>query len=572
MDYPKLIKEKEQEFLGLTGRMDDDRKLLYLDKYIMKDARGKKVKDVVNVTLNKPGVFASNVISALNSTRQQIVCESDDSKVKTAEIEQFVNLAFSSANARIVSQGKATLNFFTDTQSCIRGRAARRVLFRVEDGVIIPDIASLDTRFHTYDVGENGLAWSGYKTYRSKGDIEAEYGIVTDGKFTWVSDVWDAEHNEVWVGNQRISRNKDGTERIEEHAYGITPVVLQIVPLGYGNILLDDDRLMYEGESIFFMIRDLVPQLNMWISILQTLNLKTVKGPAKQKKKGGGEPEEYDEVMGMGAITAIDVDEDIARIDYGDAIRATSLVYQAIEKAMQEGSYTDIDIGNVKQPFSAVALITIGESKDQVYLPRLASREMLNKATAEMLIRQVRQESKALGTSIKMGTPGHKKGFNVSDLEGEYEITFKSFLKSPKTDIARMAVATQAERYYDPVTILEDVLQVEDPKAIMRKRYYFMAEKIDANILRHRIIMNLVEMAEDGDENAAYEAQIMAVSMGLTLDQIKSGQVMPTVPTMSGNGEQPTEPIVSLLGKGGSVGGIPRAAIGSASPEEEGTE
>ena len=360
--------------------------------------------------------------------------------------------------------------------------------------------------------------------------------------------------------------NKDGTARQEEHSYGFTPVVLEIVPLGYGNILLDDDRLKYEGESIFFMIRDLVPELNRWISILQTLNLKTVKPPIKQKKKGGGEPEEYDDVTGIGAITALDTDEDISRIDYGDAIRATQLVYQAIEKGLQEGSYTDIDIGNVRQPFSAVALITIGESKDQVYLPRLATREMLNKSTADMLTRQVIQEAQRNGMSeVEIGTLGHKRGFKIADLEGEYETTFKSFLKSPKTDIARMAVADHAQQYYDPETILEDVLQVEDPKAIMRKRYYYLAEKYSPNVMRSRIIRNLADMADEGNEDAQEDYLIMKAEMEAALMQVKNGQA-PTQP--SDNGGRTTEPLVPLLGKGGQVGGIPREAIRAGGPEE----
>ncbi len=572
LDYPKLIKEQELELSGLHTRMDDDRKLLYLNKYELQDANKKKVKDVIHVTLNKPAVFASNVISALNSTRQQIAVDSDDTKVKTAEIEVFLGAAFAAANQMSITSGDPVLDFFTDTQACIRGRVCRRVLFRIENGVLITDITSWDTRFVTGEVDKDGKGWRAYKSYRSRRDIEADYGKVIEGKYEWVSDVWDDEHNEVWVGNERIKLNKDGTPRTEEHGWGFCPVVHQIVPLGYGNILMDNDRIQYEGESIFFLIRDLIPQLNMWLSILQTLNLKTVKGPMKQKLENGGEPSEYEDATGIGTITSMKPTEDIARIDYGDAIRATQLAYQAIEKGLQEGSYTDIDIGNVKQPFSAVALITIGESKDQVYLPRLATREALNKITADMLIKQTIMEAKREGmTEVEVGTPGHKKSFKIADLEGEYEITFRSFLKSPKTDIARIAMADQAKTWYPRIYTYEHILQVEDSKGLQRQWYSEVAEKLSPNVLRNRVIMNLLEMAEDGDENAAVEAQIMAAEIGATIDQIKQG-IIPPPPAPSGNGEKPTEPLIPLLGKGGQVGGIPRVAIGSASPEEEGIE
>ncbi len=42
LDYPKLIKEQELELSGLHTRMDDDRKLLYLNKYELQDANKKK--------------------------------------------------------------------------------------------------------------------------------------------------------------------------------------------------------------------------------------------------------------------------------------------------------------------------------------------------------------------------------------------------------------------------------------------------------------------------------------------------------------------------------------------------
>ncbi len=570
LDYLKLIKEQEAELLGLHGRMDDDDKLLHLAKYIMKDATGQTVKDVVNVTLNKPAIFAANVISALNSSEQQIVVNSDDSKIKTTEIEDFLNAAFTAANQMALASGDAPLNFFTDTQTCIRGRACRRVLFRIENGKLIPDITSWDTRFVTGEVDKDGKGWRAYKSYRSRGDIKADYGKVINGKYEWVTDVWDDTHNEVWVGNERITVEKDGeTPRTEEHGWGFVPVVYQIVPLGYGNILMDDDRIKYEGESLFFMIRDLVSELNRWVTILQTLNLKTVKPPMKQKKKGGGEPSEYEDVTGMSTITAMDTDEDIARIEYGDAIRATQLVYQTIEKALQEASFTDIDIGNFKQTLSAVALVKIGEGKSQVFLPRLTTREALNKDTADMVIRQTILEAKREGmTEVEVGTPGHKRSFKIADLEGEYEITFKSFLKSPTMDVARMAIATQAREIYPRLFTYEHILQVEDPKGLERDWYSQQAELLSPTVLKYRTIMKLAEKADEGDENAADEVSIMTAEMGVTLDQLKQGIIPPA--QQPSNGQKPARPVVPLLGKGGQVGGLQR--IGSASPEEGGTE
>ena len=129
-----------------------------------------------------------------------------------------------------------------------------------------------------------------------------------------------------------------------------------------------------------------------------------------------------------------------------------------------------------------------------------------------------------------------------------------------------MAVAQHAERYYDPETILTQILQEEDPKGVMQKRYYFMAEEVFPNIRKHRVIMNLLEMAEDGDESAEMEARLAALEMGVSIEQIKQGNIQP--PPKPTNGEKPPRGTEDLLGKSGEIGGIPRESIGTAQQEE----
>ncbi len=545
-DYIRLIRDKEEEQFTLDARMQTDSDLLYLRKYVLMDTHAHKVPDLINVTLNKAAVFAANVLSSLGGTSEQTVVLAANESFDTHYIEEFQEAAYNMANARLQKAGKPLLNPFADTQLCIRGRTARRVLFRMEDDVPIPDIAAWDGRYIRYEMGETGPLWAAYKTTRSRAVIQSEYNHEIKGKTAEVIDCWDEDHNEVWIGGKKILE--------QEHDYGYTPVVIQVVSLGYGDQILDANRIEHEGESIFFLIRDILPELNRLITILQTLNMKLTKPPVKHKMKEGrqADPGEYEDIMASGSITATDPEGDIAPIDYGDAKQAAQMVYTLLEKAIQEGSVTSIELGNLQFPLSAVALVEIGEGQDRVFLPRLQAKALLNQATAEMFTKQVMQ----IGGTIELGTPGHKRKFNTKKLEGEYETTYKYFVKSPKTDIARMSIAAQAEKYYDPETILTDILQVEDPKLIMQRRYSHLAEVIDPNILRHRIIMNLLELAEKGDENAAREAKLMTLGMGAPPI---AGNAPPAGTTMTGGSTGPgnTQPLVPLLGKGGQVGGLP---------------
>ena len=560
-NYPELMKEKDNELRSLDIRWQADADLLYLTPYVMRrppDIEGKQkvIPGVVNSTLNKPAVFGANVVAALGAVREQLIVTSETPDFDTTKVEEFLNAAFAAANRRLMQIREPQLNAFADRQFCFRGRAARRILFREENGFLVPDIMSWDGRYFRYQFGSEALEWGALEMTRKKNDIEAEYGTVIAEKEAIVLDVWDKEHNEVWIANKRVALRKDGKPRQEEHNYGFVPIVFQIVDLGYGDTLHDTNQQEKTGESIFFMIRDIVPQLNQVASIAATLNFLSVKRPVEWQSKEGDQKAlpEYDEAMSPGSISAAEIGGGIKPIDFGDATRALQYLDMKLEKAIQDGSYTDIDIGNVRQPFSAVALITIGESKDQVYLPRLAAKELLNIATAEMIIKQCQQ----IGGILKFGSVGHEQRFGSNILVGQYDIAYKYFVKDPKRDIARMAEAAQAKEWYPRKYIYGNILQVEDPDGMEVDWYNQLAEEVSPNILKRRILMSLIKKGEDGDEDAAREAKIMAMEMGITINQMKQG-IMPQMPKRV---QAPGEPIVPLLPEGGRVGGtIPSSAL-----------
>jgi len=533
IDYKQKVKDKKEEQSELESRWIADEELLYLDKYIMKDVAGNPVPDIVNVTLNRPAVFAANIISALGSTVEQVVVESEDKNIDTAYIEDFQKRAFASANSGLRVQGRTLLNPFFDTQLCIRGRAAARCLFQMINGELVTDIAPWDARYVTYEMGTNGLEWAAYETTRTKAMLEVEYPDITvTGKSIKVLDVWDTEHNEVWVADKKIFE--------QEHPFGFCPVVIQIVPLGYGSILLGTNRIKHEGESIFFLIRDVTSELNRLISIMQTLNLKAVKPPMKQKKLGGGKPAKYEDVTGMGAVTAMEPTEDIVPIDYGDAQRSAQMAYGMMDKAMQEGSLSSIDLGTLQFQLSAVALIEIGEGRDQVFIPRLSAKASINQQLAEMFTKQVG----LIGGSIGLGVSGHKRNFDVSKLEGEYETTYRYLVKDAKVDAARFSMAASAGYLIPDKAKRRDILQREDPDEDERQLRWEEAEKLSPAIKMRRTIETLIEMEEDE------EAQLMSDEMGINLEQMLSGnlqqQPKPEEP-------QKPQPMMPMFGGGSSA-------------------
>jgi hypothetical protein len=533
MNYYERVLEREIEQADLFKRMITDKDLLYLKNYVLRDKESKAVPDIINLTLNKPAIFAANVISALGATSQQTVVTSAKGSLDTHYIEEFQEAALNAADNRLQRKGQASLNSFTDVQLCIRGRAARRVLFRMDEGEIIPDIVSWDTRYVTHERGDKGLKWGAYHIDRNWAATEEQYGQLM------------VKYGVYREGEKKVKANIEGKQVLEQgHDYGFCPVVLEIVPLGYGNILMEEDRLTHEGESIFFMIRDVIPEMNRLVSLLQTLNQRQLLAPMKftsedDQKEAPDFPKSM-EVLNVGK-------GDIAPIDYGDVRKSAEMLYTILEKSLQQGSISDIDLGNLNFPMSAVAIVTIGEGKDQIYLPRLNTKALINQRTAEMITQQVLQLGES---SVELGTPGHKKSFNTAKLEGEYETSYKYFVKSPKIDIARLTMGDAALKMgVDRETVYTDILQYEDPKGMIQKYYSDQAELMNPMVKINRIIRNLTEKAErDGDEDAAEDAYIMQVTMG---QMMQGGQPQIEEPP-TGNVSQP----MPLMGDGGKVGGV----------------
>ena len=551
-NYKQLHEDKKSERSELIERYKTDSDLLYLDKYIMKDAKElHAIPDIVNVTLNRPAVFFHNVVSALGKTVEQVVVESEDKNLDTHYVEDFRSAGFRSANDKLTRRGRYELNPWFDFHSCIRGSTAARCVFQIKDGVLDTEIIPWDTRYVTYDVGVDGLKWAAYATIRTKGAIEAEYGTLkidekeaklpTIGKTATVLDVWHTEGHELWIAGKKLFE--------EPHDFGFTPVVIQTVVLG--SMLADEDALVHEEESIFFLIRGAISELQRLISIMQTLNLKAVKPPMKAKKRGASEPPEYEDVMRTAAMTVMEPEEDIQRIDYGDAQRSATIALNMINRALEEGSLSSSDLGILTSPPpSGITLIQIKEGREQVFLPRLDVKSLMNEHLGDMFTQQVIQ----IGGSVEIGPIGHKRTFQTSKLAGEYTVEHNYFVKSPSIDAGLFSLAAAAGNLIPdggPTGKRATILQREDWEGDDVQLKVEEAGRLSPAIKMDRIIRALVEAGRD------FEAELLSAEMGVNLQQMLAGDIS-QIPKPEKE-DEPTQ-VVSLFG--GQRGRAP-------APEEE---
>ncbi|GAH28677.1 unnamed protein product, partial [marine sediment metagenome] len=335
-DYKKLIEDEkaQRETSGLHGRMDADAALVELKKFALQDVNEKDVPNSVSITLNDPAVFAANVEASLGGATEQVVVESEDKNLDTAYIEDFIRAAFAAANSRLIRQDRFPFNPYIDQQMCRRGGGGARCLFRIDKktGILIPDIVPWDRRYTYYKVGENGVAWICYETTRLLGLVKEQYpkadisGEDSDEATVW--DIFDEKHNEIWIDEKWAVSQK------YQHPYDCTPVALQMVPMG--SMLADKGSQAGRGESIFFLIRDLSPELNRLVSIIQSLNMKALDNALLWKSKFGVEATKdqvpkYDALTKPGAVTATDIGGGAEPVAYGDLKRSAWLLHSMIE-------------------------------------------------------------------------------------------------------------------------------------------------------------------------------------------------------------------------------------------------
>jgi len=549
IDYYKLVEAKKAEsgISALQARMDGDRELVELSKYVLEDVNKNKVPNAISVTLNDPGVFATKVESALGDATEQVVVESDDKNLDTAYIEDITKASLSSANSLLVKRGKFPLNPFFDQQMCRRGRGAARILFRIDKktGALITEITPWDTRFVYYGMGADGFDWMAYETSKSKDEIAAEewakkekFSIEDDEAL--VLDVWSKGKNLIYVNDIEVS--------VQPHSYGYVPAVLQTVPMG--SMMADKDSLQHQGESIFFLIRDLIPELNRLVSIIQSLNQKELDHALLYKTELGNQGEPPKDLTKPGTYHPMGVNEGVEPVNFGELKRSMYLLHTMIETRIQRASVSNVDLGIMgNQPWSAVALLQIGAGREQVFLPRLGSRGSLNEQIVEMIIDQIIQTGLS---SVEIGTRGHKRTFDIGKLKGEYKVSFKYFIKSSEMDAARFSMAAAAGNLISEKAKRRDILQREDPEEDERQLRWEEAELLVPTIKMRRGIKALLEMAERGDKDAEAEAKLLADALGVTEEQLLSGNAEQT-PKPEGT-EKPT-PMAPLFSGGG--GGPP---------------
>lgn len=545
--YWQKVQDKEGELSDLYARMDTDKDLYYLDAYKMKYLDGKEVPktQVHNLTMNEPALFAHRAIAILQSAFQQIEVEGKGmTDSQTSFVEKFCEDMTAEADNRLSNRGIPSHYAWNCEHMAIRGRVACRVLVREDKktGALIPDVVPLDTRYVTFENDMDGLLWLAYETYRSADKIEQEYGTAyRPNSAASVLDIYTRQHNEVWIDKRKVKE--------QAHPYqGEVPAIYERA--WAGSMLADSDAISHEGESIFALNRNLYPEFNKAMSVLQTLNMMTFLAPLQYQSEAGAAAELPDQPpYGVGAVIAVEKTGGFMPMPITDVRNATRYLLANLQGALQRGSLPNVDYGNLSFPLSAVAIARLTESKDQIFVPRLQALAMFYRKLYRMIIRQVR----GIGHSIEVGEEGHKGKYDPKKLQGDYQIYLRYYSQSPEQVIANYQVAQAAALAgVSRDTIFRDILRFPNPHDELLKRQAEDAEEFVPTLKLYRYVQALWERGR------ATEANIIEPVLLQMLAQ--QGQQQPA-PVAGGKKQAPVD-LVPLLEGGG----------GRTRPEMEGAE
>ena len=511
------VKAKADSRKSLHLRQDADEDLLNLEPYVMKDAANKPVDDVINITLPTPALFSEHVNTSMTGATQQAkVSGNDVLEEVTNEVERFLRAYWQEVDRWLVAMGDPELRPFLTEQVNMRGEVATRMTNRIlDDGRFYPQVLEIDTRFLTYEYSRDGkgLEWAAYETFRTAAQINSEYGtnFATRVEPYTIIDLWDRGVNKIYF--------HDGTTPIREQVnpWGYVPFNIRRVPVGSN--LLNKDREKRRGESIMHLIREVYDELNRLMTIMQTLNMLAVKGGQEFEHEEGTKGKlPRTNPAKMGNRTAVPLGGGTKLVPTGDLKAAGRQMLNVLQTLEQAASLPLSEFGGLQGPMSAIALIELGESSNKVFAPRLGTKGMLYVDMAVMALRQIATLGKA---TLEMGTLGHMQTFKLSDMEGRYDIMYQYFIKSPKTDAARYAVADQASKWAPKSVIGRDILQFDNPEEMERLKALEDAEELYPEIKLYNDAKRYIA------EDRPVEAQIIANKLGLSLRDIEAGKVAP---------------------------------------------
>ena len=530
---------KQQWGNHVFQRMDEDEKLWTLEPYVYTDAKGEVPSDVINVTMNDARVFGERVLAVLNETQEliEIKGQRDGKELSGHEskvIEDWWTDLIYVVNETLNLILLPDLDAYLWEQIAIRGRMGCRVLLSEDMLGFSPDIVPIDMRKCIFSVGQRGLSRVAFWDTLDKDASMEQYPAHRPVSGTVLRcDYWDNSHEVVFLDGKFYDA--------VPNKLGHPPFVIQFCQQG---TFFDTSTraLRMRGESIFAANRQLYPELNRIATIMETQNALTIAPPQVLKSESGEKlPEEP--VYRSGRILALKTTEDMKKIEAPDIQSSTRFFSALLNGALQRGSLSHSDWGNLQFQLSQVAIATLAGASKQVFTPRVKTMERFKR----LLCREAMWQFRAFDMTASIGRTGKKYVYTAKDLSGDYTVDFEYQTALPEETAAAYGLATMAQRWMDDKTIRKTILKYRDYDDIDEKYLIQTAQKVSKALM-------LFEMAKSLEkQNRKDEAKLLLIELGQVLEGGTQRELikLTNIEVPEASPEQKAQAL--MIGAGGSI-------------------
>jgi len=564
MDNLKKVEAMEGILRSRYTRFDDDMGRYFQDSFTLKDAEGKKIDEAHHINLNDPTTLVDRVVSVLSGAEPRPEVYIDGARIHddySNRIEMFWKAIIYDNDVRLGRKLMLPLHRANSAYASIRGWIVNRAIVYEKDGKVIFDILSCDPRYVSFEVGDEWFDWVAYRTVRSKALIEKQYDVVISGKEGKIVDFWDGKVNEIYI---------DGTKKKEKaNDFGKPPFSIQSVGLMPEIGRDGDEAVKNYGESLYSPLRKMFDYKNEIASIAMSIAHLEYRPPTAVKTEGG--TKEFQESPFKEAeIISLDVLEGFEKLPIGLADKAALFLWGIIDPASQRGGLAYTEWGTIPFELSNLAIESLREGRDQIFIPRIKALVATYRDVAHMLIDQFI----TLNRPAEMGDRGNRVTFKPSEFARDFSIRFGITTVQPERDITSWTVAAGAERLLPTRMILTNIIKVDNPEGVMaEKREEELQKLIPAWAIYETLKAKRKEYNEtdDPDERVAIEYVIKEI-LEPQLAQFAASPPGAGVAAPKA-GESPIVSPSAMMGKEmAPVKRLERKSVGRGGVEREGME
>jgi len=454
----------------------------------MKETKYETHETGINVTSNSPRTFANDVQTDLASAERQFVvrmaeAEGEDKRDDIAKLERLFEFLFEKADEHLIAKQIAPLREFSIWCSLIRASMAVRILIYKDGDKVVPDFLPLDPRWLPHEVGGNGLAWAAPKLFKSKIQLQDEYGhtpTATPWYTPWVKEkelyvVYD--HWEFIKPGEVVNKIIQGNSLLYEHTYKLDSMPIIIMPVSMHPQFYhpESESFLGQGGGLYAANRGVYALQNKLASMWATHSNILQKQPLLNYYDEQGKPLE-DTILYAEGVYNLPMNHQKIEPSPMKEISPTLINLMAwVEGQVEHGSLPHIGIGS--DPPSGTALSLVKDAGNRVYNPQARTLSRFYATMCRLI------EEQLLSEKIKVKVESEKDwkyyGAEVKpvDLKKPHVIKVEFTVKTPWTQMDVMQLADFAKKLGLPDQfIYEHIMKLPDPKGIGDQAAIEMAE------------------------------------------------------------------------------------------------